>query len=202
MIDRILHDVLSWPRSSVACESYTKAGFADYVLLGRRDGHVLFIEAKKTGNYFTLPRSSNKALFRFVAMKTLLTDRAIKKAVEQVRNYCLNTGCEYAAVTNGLQWIFFKTFEKSQDWRKLQAFVIEDIEFFDVHFTEAIQHFSYTSITTKASLADLFGDPHAVSRQRFFPKEQIVAYNHEVVANHLAPVMRPIIERYFGRMNA
>ena len=202
VIDRILHDVLSWPHSSVACESYTKVGFADYVLLGRRDGHILFIEAKKAGNYFTLPRSSSKGLSRFVAVKTLLTNNAIRKAIEQVRNYCLNTGCEYAAVTNGLQWIFFKTFEKSQDWRKLQAFVIEDIKFFDVDFTEAIQHFSYTSITTKASLADLFGDPHAVSRQRFFPKEHIVAYDHEVIANHLAPVMRPIIERYFGRMNA
>jgi len=55
VIDRILHDVLCWPRSSVSCECYTKAGFADYVLIGRRGGHVLFIEAKKSGNYFTLP---------------------------------------------------------------------------------------------------------------------------------------------------
>ena len=114
----------------------------------------------------------------------------------------MNTGCEYAAITNGLQWIFFKTFEKSQDWRKLQAFVIEDLRFFDEHFIEATNHFSYTSITANASLADLFGDPKGISRQRFFPKEGIVAYDHEVTANYLAPAMRPIIERYFGRMNA
>lgn len=202
VIDRILHDVLCWPRASVSCESYTKAGFADYVLLGRRDGQILFIEAKKSGNYFTMPRTSNTCLFRFAAVKTLLTNNAIRKAIEQVRAYCLNSGCEYAAITNGKQWIFFKTFEKNQDWRKLQAFVIEDLKFFDEHFIEATKHFSYTSITTKASLADLFDDPKGVCRQRFFPKETIVAYDHEVIANHLAPVMRPIIERYFGRMNA
>lgn len=202
VIDCILHDVLSWPRSSVACETYTKAGFADYVLLGRRDGHILFIEAKKSGNYFTLPATISKSLFRYVAVKTLLTNRAIKKAVEQVRAYCLNTGCEYAAVTNGLQWIFFKVFERGQDWRKLQAYVIQDIKYFDQDFIEAAKHFSYASITTKASLADLFGDPKGVARQRYFPKESIVAYNHEVTQNHLAAVMRPLIERYFGSMNA
>ncbi len=202
VIDCILHEVLCWPRSAVACEEYTKSGFADYVLLGRRDGHILFIEAKKSGYYFTLPTTSSKSLYRYVAVKTLLTHAPLKKAIEQVRTYCLNSGCEYAAVTNGRQWVFFKTFEKSQDWRKLQAFVIEDLAFFDQHFSEATKHFSYTSITTKASLPDLFGDPKGISRARFFPKESIVAYDHEVIANHLAPAMRPVIERYFGRMNA
>jgi len=201
VIDRVLHDVLCWPRSSVALESYTKAGYVDYVLLGRRDGHVLFIEAKKSGNYFTLPTTSKKGNYKYVAVKTLLTNRAIRRAIEQVRNYCLDTGCEYGAITNGLQWIFFKIFERGQDWRKLQAFVVESLKFFDEDFTEATRHFSFTAITTKASLSDLFGDPKGISRQRFFPKETVIAYDHEVIANHLAPKMRPIIERYFGKMN-
>jgi hypothetical protein len=201
VIDRILHDVLAWPRSSVACECYTKAGFADYVLLNRRRGQILFIEAKKAGNYFTLPASRGKELYRFIAVKTLLTERSIKKAIDQVRTYCLNSGCEYAAVTNGLQWIFFKVFERNQDWRDLQAFVIERIKFWDHEFIEANKHFSYASIISNASLADLFGDPKGVCRQRHFPKESIAAYNHEVVANHLAPAKRQVIERYFGQMN-
>ncbi|HEV3304451.1 MAG TPA: hypothetical protein VG055_32675 [Planctomycetaceae bacterium] len=59
IIDRVLHDVLYWPRSSVTLESFIKPGYSDYVLLGRHNGHLLFIKAKKTGVYFTLPTWSN-----------------------------------------------------------------------------------------------------------------------------------------------
>ncbi len=111
VIDAILHDVLSWPRSSVNCESYVSPGYADYVLLGRRERHVLFIEAKKNGYYFKLPPKFTKtASKRYIAVKTLLTDGDIAQAINQVRTYCLDTGCEHAAITNGRQWIIFKTF--------------------------------------------------------------------------------------------
>ncbi|REK17945.1 MAG: hypothetical protein DWQ37_05335 [Planctomycetota bacterium] len=207
VIDCVLHDVLAWPRASTPCESYIDPGFADYVLLGRREGQILFIEAKRAGKYFTLPAKrgrskKNETHFRYEAVKTLLTDPTINEAVSQVREYCLNSGCEYAAITNGSQWIFFRVFVKNQDWRKLSAYVIEDLRYFDVSFAEATKHFAYTSITSKASLSELFGDAKGDNRPRFFPKETIVAYDHEVTANYLAPSMRPLVERYFGRMNA
>jgi hypothetical protein len=186
----------------VNCESYVAPGYADYVLLGRRERQVLFIEAKKQGYYFTLPTRTGKAtLYRYEAIKTLLSDADIAAAIEQVRSYCLNSGCEHAAITNGSQWIFFKTFARNRDWRTIQAFVVEDISFFDKHFTEATRFFSYRAIASNASLSDLFGDSTADHRPRYFPKESITAYDHEVTANHLAPAMRPVIERYFGPMN-
>ena len=42
VIDVILHDVLSWPRSAVRCESFIGPGYADYVLLGHQDSEIFF----------------------------------------------------------------------------------------------------------------------------------------------------------------
>lgn len=202
IIDVVLHEILCWPRSSVSCESYINPGYADYVLLGRRERNIIFVEAKKTGVFFQLPVTLNDGnRSQFISIKTLLTDPAISKAVCQVREYCLNVGCEYAAITNGLQWVFFKTFARDEDWRQLQAFVIKGLEYFDSDFIDATNKLSYSAITSRASLVELFGDLRTDHRPRYFPKESIVAYDHEVTSNHLAPSMRPLIERYFGRMN-
>lgn len=203
IIDCILHDVLSWPRSSIKCESFIDPGYADYILLGRHDRQLLFIEAKRVGHYFSLPpRFALKSHHRYIALKTILSDASIADAINQVREYCLNSGCEYAAVTNGTQWIIFKTFTRNRDWRTLQALVIDDIKFFSESFTRAVSLMSFTAITEAASLSMLFDDAQSPRRARFLPKEKDVAYDHEVLANHLAPTMRPIVERYFGRMNA
>lgn len=203
IIDCVLHNIFEWPRPAVSCESYIDPGYADYVLLGRHDRQLLFIEAKKAGYFFNLPpKYSTQGHFRYLAVRTLLTDKDVAAAIQQVRNYCLNEGCEHAAITNGVQWIFFKTFEKSQDWRKLQAFIVEDPAYFNECYIEAASHFSYSAIVSRASLATLFGDSPAGNRPRYFPKEKVVAYDHEVLSNHLAPPMRPLIDRYFGRLDA
>ncbi|MDZ4851103.1 MAG: hypothetical protein SGI77_17585 [Pirellulaceae bacterium] len=203
IIDSILHDVLCWPRSSTLCEEYIAPGFADYVLYGTRERRVIIVEAKKEGHFFELPTNfAGNGLKQYVAMKTLLTNDEIKTAVTQVRTYCVDKGCEYAVITNGHQWIFFRTFSKNKDWTQLQAFVVNGLGYFETHFTEAAKYFSYTAITSNASLPDLFGEGIADHRPRYFPKERITAYDHEVHANRLAPVMRPLIMRYFSRLTS
>lgn len=202
IIDRILHDVLCWPRSSVKCESYIDSGYADYVLLGRLERQVLFIEAKRSGYYFQLPhRFIGADLYRQIPVKTLLTDTDLAAAIQQVRTYCIDSGCEYASVTNGLQWIIFKTFVRGQDWKTFKAFVVDDLKFFAEKFSKASAVLSYAAVVENASLASLFGESRDKRRARYYPKEKITAYDHEVVTNYLAPSMRPIVERYFGKMN-
>lgn len=203
IIDVIIHDVLSWPRSLVSCEEYIQPGYADYVLLGRRESKILFIEAKREGVYFSLPAAmAQDDSHRYVQVKTLLTAADTRAAIEQVREYCLNKGCDHAAITNGHQWIFFKTYERQKDWRDLHAYVITRLSYFDEKHLEARNCFSYSAIVENASLAELFGDRPEAYRQRFFPKEQIVNYDYEVSANTLSPYFRPIVERYMAKMDA
>jgi hypothetical protein len=199
LIDPLLHDVLGWPRSRVRCEEYISPGFADYVLVRPDDTAILFIEAKREGRYFELPNSLlTDSLFSYVKVKTLLTDESTSAAITQVREYCLNTGCEFAAITNGHQWIFFKTFQTGQDWREIRALVICKIEYFSRYFVEAHNNFSYNSIVEQASLRRLFLDGSIANRELFYPKDRIAAYDAPVDANGYASSLRPITDRYFG----
>ena len=89
VIDRTLHEILNWPRTQTKCEEYVAPGYADYVLVDRRDVPILFIEAKKAGHYFSLPTTfATDTHYRFERVKTLITDEATKEAIEQVQKYC------------------------------------------------------------------------------------------------------------------
>lgn len=202
VIDVVLHQVLAWPRSSVTTESFIDPGYADYILLGPQENNVLFLEAKKEGTYFRLPPSCVSGdQTRIVRIKTLFTEPAIKSAAEQVRDYCLKKGCEYAAITNGQQWIFFKTFERQRDWEHLNAFVIPSLEYFAKSYVDAANKFSYAAITEGGSLAQLLGSIQPFQRELFHPKSKIAAFNHEVTSNHLARFLRPLATRYLGAMD-
>ena len=199
VIDFILHDFLSWPKNRVNVEEYISPGYADYVLKKTNGDDLLFIEAKKSGIFFNLPiAASSNEKSCFISIKKLLTDGNIKIAMEQVRAYCFDTGCEYACITNGLEWIFFKTFEKGKRWETLQAFVIRSLEFFVKEYIKSINNFSFTAITERSSLPILLSSAPPKDRTIYFPKEKIPSYSHTITANKLAPKLRPIITRYFG----
>lgn len=202
VIDVILHDVLSWPRSAVLCESYIDPGYADYVLISNADSQLLFIEAKKEGISFELPQSLLKdSLSGLIKTKTLMTDPEISKTITQARNYCVDSGCELGAVTNGHQWIFFKTFERHSDWRNLYAFVIKSLRYFSDCFTDAANVLGFQAVTENAALAQRLGAVEMKRRERFHPKSQIPEYSHEMHNNYLATCIRPLSDRYLGKMN-
>lgn len=199
IIDFLLHQFLAWPKNRVTVEEYIAPGFADYVLKKSNGEDLLFIEAKKEGIYFELPLPHHKnETSCFISIKKLLTDETIKIAIKQVREYCFDSGCEYACITNGHEWIFFKTFEKGKKWDSLQAFVIRNLEFFFKEYTKATNSFSFIAITENSSLPSLLTSTPPKDRSIYFPKEKIPAYSHAINANKLANSLRPIANRYFG----
>jgi hypothetical protein len=203
LIDPLLHDVFGWPRNRVHCEEYVQPGYADYVLVRPDESQLLFIEAKREGHYFALPNGLiGQSQSAYIKVRTLLTDDNVYAAVNQVRNYCINTGCEYAAITNGHQWIFFKTFQIGQDWREVKALVINGIDYFSSRFIEAHNIFSYQSIAQEASLRRLFLDGTLSNRELFYPKDRITVYDAPVDANGYASSLRPIADKYFGAIDA
>ncbi|MDP3752953.1 MAG: hypothetical protein Q8Q98_13940, partial [Polaromonas sp.] len=111
IVDRLFREVLGWPNGAFRMEASTIDGFADYHLTRPNGKPILIVEAKRTGVYFELPENFNqKKLFRPVKTKTLLTSESLKKAIVQAQRYCADEGCEYGAVTNGKQFVFFKAF--------------------------------------------------------------------------------------------
>lgn len=199
IIDFILHDFLSWPKNRVMVEEYIDPGFADYVLKKENGDDLLFIEAKKEGVFFELPIPHTKTeKYTYIGIKKLISDQNIKKAMQQVRTYCFDTGCEYAAITNGHEWILFKTFEKGKRWEDLQAFVIRNLDFFSDSYTKAINTLSYIAITENASLSTLLTTFKPKDRSIFYPKEKILSYSHPINSNRLAATLRPLAKRFFG----
>lgn len=202
IIDEILHKVLCWPKELTKCESYINPGFADYRLKKGNNDDLFFLEAKKENVFFNLPKGFNgETISKHITVKTLLTDDNTKKAIVQVRDYCMEEGCEFAGITNGHEWIFFKTFERGKNWRNLKAFVICNNRFFSEKFTEATNYFGYTSIL-EGSLKSILGSISRKNREIFYPKDKIASYNQEVNSNKYARELRPLAKRFFGVIDA
>ncbi len=201
VIDQVIHDIFSWPRHRVKCEEYVKPGFLDYALLKSDDKKILLIEAKKEAFYFTLPIewTANKSSC-YITTKTLLTDANIRDAVLQVKTYCTDVGCEMAAITNGHQWIFFRTFQQGEDWRELKAFVVTELKYFSEKFSEAHNHFSYNNIVDHGSLRRLLLDKAIYNRELYYPKTRVTNYDAPVDSNRFASMLRPITDKYFGKI--
>jgi len=199
IIDVVLHDYLMWPRNRVTTEEYIAPGFADYVLKKENGDNLFFIEAKKAGKYFELPLPYSKdETSCYIAIKKLLSDPDIRVALQQVRMYCVDTGCEYAAITNGHEWVCFKAFEKGKRFDEMQAFVIRNLDFFLLEYTKAVNSFSFVAIVENASLANLLGSSYPKDRGIFYPKEKVPFYQHSISQNRLATTLRPFANRYFG----
>lgn len=199
IIDLIIHDLLSWPRNRVSLEEHIHSGYADYILKKPNGEPLLFIEAKKEGVFFELPIPYKQdETSCFIQVSKLTTNSNIKSAMNQVRGYCFDSGCEYACITNGHSWIFFKTFEKGKKWETLQAFVVRNLSFFEKDYTKAINTFSFTAVNEHSTLPTLLNSTHPKDRGIFFPKEKISSYAHTITANRLASSLRPIANYYFG----
>lgn len=199
IIDRILREVLGWPIASFRMEQNSVDGYADYHLNRTSGRPALIIEAKRTGVYFDLPANFNyKKRFRAVKTKTLLTSATAKAAIIQAQRYCADEGCEFGLVTNGLQFIIFKAFQKGKAWKDLSALVISDIDWFESNYMEAIELLGYTSVVEQHSLQRAFQGGAPDSGEIFFPKERIVSFNQTINSNALARQIRGIVLRYFG----
>lgn len=201
IIDKLIHNVFNWPENRVKCEEFVAPGYLDYALIKPDNKKILLIEAKRESHYFTLPSNllTNKSS-GYITTKTLLTDVNIREAIIQVKSYCTDIGCEIAAIINGRQWIFFRTFLQGEDWRELKAFVISDLSYFSDFFTEANNHFSYTEIVEKSSLRRLLLDQSIFNRELYYPSTKVTNYGAPVESNGFASMLRPITERYFGKI--
>ena len=118
--------------------------------------------------------------------------------MNQVRKYCLDLGCEFASITNGHEWIFFKIFERSKKLTSLNAFVIRSLDYFEDDYTRARNSLSYRSITDRLSLVSLLTSNALHDRSIFYAKDRIPSYSHAIMANRLASTLRPIVTHYFG----
>jgi hypothetical protein len=199
IIDKLFKEVFCWPDLYVSTEKYSDPGFIDYALLNRSSEPVLIIEAKKDGTYFDIPDSHKSKTATFVSLEVLLTNPSIKAAAVQVQAYALSEGCEFAAITNGHEWIFFKSFQKGKKWWiKQKALVITSLKYFVENHIEALNTFSYEAIVDNYKLNSILGTSVPLNREIFYPVTTINSPQYPIQSNKLAKFIRPIAARYFN----
>ncbi len=201
LIDLIIHDILSWPRSRIRCETHVNEGFADYVLAHKSNDPALIIEAKRTGYTFQIPADQNSdKLTKYVPVAQLLTDDALAEVINQVRAYAIDQGCEFAVATNGNQWVFFRAFARGKNWKQLRAFVVQSLDWFIDDYTEATNVLAFEAIERDRSLSTLLAPSPSHNREIYYPKERIDHFSIPVTTNRFARYLRPMVSRYFQNL--
>jgi hypothetical protein len=200
IIDEILEKYLKWPKSASSVELFINGNRADYVLYGNGHKPAIVIETKKKDVYFNLPNQVNiQSTFQKIPLEKLLTSDNIKSAVLQVKEYCEDLLCNYAAICNGRTWIIFRVNSTNQKpWKKLQAFVIRDFDFFIKNYTDAVNLLGYNSVIKNNSLQLQIGASKKIYAEIFFPKQNITAYDTPVNSNKYAGSFSALSRRFLG----
>jgi hypothetical protein len=204
VIDKVIHDVLDWPKSAVKREFSVHPGYADYILHNASGQAALVVEAKREGIYFNIPKrkSQSNVTTEYISIKSLLTDVNVSAALNQARSYCLEIGCNFACITNGHEWIVFRVFEPGTDWKTLRAFVVPSLEAIDSCFTLVFNSLSYRCVSYDGALNALISRTPLENRETYRPGHEIPAYTRIIQANRYVQYLRPIAEKYFGVIDA
>lgn len=105
LIDRLLVEVLRWPRADIRAEEPAGSGRIDYAL--GSPGTLLIIEAKREGIHFELPAGVATGVHRIESLVSGDKGRPLRDALSQVAEYAARNGVAPAGVTNGRQLVLF-----------------------------------------------------------------------------------------------
>lgn len=141
LIDRILTEVLGWPRESIHTEPHLDDGRIDYLMTqGGRNKFV--VEAKRTAISLVDTKHDALNFFKFNGPSA----KSATEVLRQAEAYCGDTGVQFCAATNGIEWIGHwairgdgraKTDYKIAVFPSLEAIDKEFLQFYELFSFEA-----------------------------------------------------------------
>jgi hypothetical protein len=198
ILDRVLHEVLGWPRDCVYREVYVNPGFLDYELsIGKP---TVVIEAKKSGVSFVFPFRKKYPKSLKVG-GVLSTDKEIRKAVEQTQRYCSDKGIGFGVATNGYAFVIFRALVEGMPWRERNAYVFASIKEVEERFTEFWNLLSYPAVSAgklREAFLPVGGEGRGFSR----PVEMILDADANYNRNPINVALRPYVSKFFGDIAA
>jgi hypothetical protein len=105
-------------------------------------------------------------------------------------------------VTNGHEFIIFRSFIAGKHFLDSDALVIPALSFFSDKYTEAYNLLSFQAVTSDRSLQLPFGFRKAAGRELHYPKNGITHYDAAVQKNPYAKFLEPIAKKYFGEITS
>jgi len=193
VIDRILTEVCGWPEGAISREDHVHVGYIDYALALRSRRYVA-VEAKREGIAFTIPTPQTHKTFKLTG--PLLSDRAIREAIQQVRAYCDEAGIRYAIASNGYAWIVFRAIREDIPWKEGHARVFPSLQYVIDNFTEFWNLLSYDAISA-GSLDNEFGSAQRKPRNLYRVVDRLFNSDLPLQRNRLHAQLYPLIQTVF-----
>lgn len=200
LIDRVMCEVLLWPRSIIKEERYYESGRLDYQIEYPNGDPLLIVEAKSSEFDFTLPVNGSH-LNHHIKISALNTDSIVYKAMQQARGYANDCGASFCCVTNGKQWYFFKTTVARKKWTEQRAYFISNPNYFIENYVDAMKLFSYDQMINSNTLFEVCGVDIQSNRPTIIPAENVQHIKHPVEQNELARYTKIICSDIFGEIS-
>lgn len=202
IIDTILVDICDWPKENSFLEVVHEEGTkSDYILKGKSGKPLLVIEAKNNQIEFNLPKSVKPDKLSKIKVKELLTDKNIKEATLQCKEYCEEIGCDFGCISNGKIWIFYFFRPSGLPWKTLSASVISDLSYFLNSYSEAYNFLGFESVSQFGSIKTTVGSIKSKNDELFYPKTKLISYDMPVNKNMFSSVFTNISKLYFDDIN-
>src|ERR1700733_637601 len=195
ILDRIIHEVLGWPREAVKREVFAKPGFLDYEL--SRGKPVIVVEAKASGVSFTIPHKKKDTPQKLKISGTLSTDKEIWDALEQANNYWAQRGILFAVATNGFSFIIFRGVADGTPWRSGDAIIFQSPKVVQAHFTRFWNLLSFDAVND-GKLEEAFRNAAAEMQPSFRPIHSITDADAVYARNIINVALRPYVDKFFG----
>lgn len=195
IIDFILRDCLGWEENFIVRENPNDSGYSDYELQIDKIP-VLVIEAKKTGEYFQIPETMISRSYKISG--SISTTKNLMNAFNQVRSYCNEIGCKYAAIFNGYQLVLFSAITIGKPWKERFCIVYRSL--FDIK--ENFNNFWNTLAFENVKNGSLVKTVDKGKRDILFKKVISELHNPDqsLARNDLHIYLRPIRDFIFSEL--
>lgn len=138
LIDKLLINVLGWSEENITREGKVESGFFDYKL--SLPGIHILLEAKKQVIEMVFPENHLRT-----TLNALLKQN--KEVIEQLKDYCIDSGIPLGIITNGHQFIISKFFNSDgTDWKKNQTFIFRSLDDIENRFIDFYNNLSKKGI--------------------------------------------------------
>lgn len=202
-IDCILKDVLGWKEPQITREPHSNNpdGYIDYVLSTVRP--AVIIEAKRKNHQFIIPDNRNRHQYRIGG--TLSEDKTLKEAFVQTRDYANSKGVTFCCLTNGIQFLFFRSHnDHGVDWENQIVILFRDHDDIERNFLKFYHLLSYEAVASGAIHTHL-PVTHSYSEEiRRFKRFEVSDFKLERTRerNKLFPIFRDVISKVFQDLSS
>lgn len=200
-IDVVLVGALGWKEHSIVREPHVAEpfGYIDYLLHTSRPAYV--VEAKKREFTFNLPSTKKQRSFKIGGV--LSEDKRLREAINQCRDYGIAKGTSFCCVTNGVQYIFFRSHsDLGLPFASHHAVIFDGIEDITSNFHLFYTLLSFDSVSEgRHYIALPVAEPLDIS-SRF---KELSAQSHRLRyknRNRLEPFIRHVVTEVFQDLAA